>query len=64
MKEGPLDIILNAALLALVLYLLMRYVLGQSNVKALHRSVLSGLMVAVYVMLFGYGLPNRQPRLF
>ena len=26
MRQGPLDVVLNAALLALVLYLLMRYV--------------------------------------
>ena len=64
MRQGPLDVVLNAALLALVLYLLMRYVLGQSNARALHRSVLSGLIVALYVMLFGYGLPNRLPQLF
>jgi hypothetical protein len=59
MREGPLTMVLHGALVAVVLYLLMKYVLGQSDAKALTRSVLLGLLVAVYMLVFGHGLPNR-----
>ena len=59
MSEGPLTMVFHGALVALVLYLLMKYLLRQSNTKALTRSVLLGLLVAAYMIVFGHGLPNR-----
>ena len=59
MTHGPLNIVMQGALVALVLYLLMKYILGQSDSKALTRSVLLGLLVAAYMIIFGCGLPNK-----
>ena len=59
MSEGPLTMVCHGALIALVLYLLMKYLLGQSDVKALTRSVLIGLLAATYMIVFGHGLPKR-----
>ena len=55
--------LVHAALLALVLYLVMRYLLGQSHTRALNRSVLVGLLAAAYMLMFGHGLPLRLPKL-
>jgi hypothetical protein len=59
MREGPLDMVFHGVLLALVLYVLMHYVLGQSQSKSLARSVLVGSLAVSYMVLFGHRLPGR-----
>ena len=59
MAEGPLIMVLHGALIALVLYLVMVYILGQSSPMALSRSVLIGSIAVAYMVLFGHGLPGR-----
>ena len=59
MSEGPLVMVFHGALFAVVAYLLMKFGLGQSEAKSLNRSVLLGLLVAVYMIVFGHNLPNR-----
>lgn len=58
MSEGPLVMVAHGALIAVVAYLLMIYLLKQSNTKALTRSVLLGLLVAAYMIVFGHKLPT------
>jgi len=58
MGEGPLVMVFHGALIAVVAYLLMVYLLKQSNIKALTRSVLLGLLVAAYMIIFGHKLPT------
>ena len=57
--EGPLTMVFHGALIAVVLYLLMKFALRQSDKKALTRSVLIGLLVSIYMIVFGHGLPTR-----
>ena len=59
MSESPLTMIMHGALSAVVLYLVMKYLLSHSHNKALHRSVLLGLLVAAYMIVFGHNLPGR-----
>ena len=58
MKESPVDMVFHGLLIAIVLYLLMRYLLGQSNEKALARSVLFGSLAVSYMVIFGHRLPG------
>lgn len=58
MKESPVDMVFHGVLIAIVLYLLMRYLLGQSNEKALARSVLFGSLAVSYMVIFGHRLPG------
>ena len=58
MREGPLDMVFHGALIAIVLYLIMRYLLGQSNAKASARSVLLGSLAVSYMVVFGHRLPG------
>ena len=52
----------HAILLSVVLYILMKFVLGQSESKSLNRSILLGAIALIYMILFGHGLP-RVPRM-
>jgi hypothetical protein len=51
--------LLHALVLTIVLYLIMKYVIGQSHAKALCRSVVIGLAAALYMVLFGHGPPTK-----
>lgn len=46
-------------LIVLVLYVVMRYVLGQNSRVAEDRSVLLGGLALVYMVLYGHGMPGR-----
>jgi hypothetical protein len=59
MSESPLMMLLHGAIIAVGLYLLMRHLLKQSYSQALTRSVLLGLLVSSYMIVFGHGLPTK-----
>ena len=62
MREGPLTHVFHGLAIAVVLYLLMKYLLKQSHTRALSRSVLVGLLAAAYMVVFGHQLPTRINR--
>lgn len=61
--EGALNHLFHAFIITLVLYVLMRFVLKQSQTMALNRSILIGALVLVYMILFGHRLPTRVNRI-
>ena len=58
--ERGLMMLLHAALIGILLYLLMVYLLKQSPKIAEDRSVLLGALVLAYMVLFGHGLPTKM----
>lgn len=65
MQESGFTMVIHSAFIALVLYLVMRFVLGQRASLAEDRSVLLGAVALLYMVLFGHGAPTRlNPRLF
>ena len=52
--------LLHSAIIGVVLYLLMLYVLRQPSMIAENRSILIGAVVLIYMILFGHGLPTRM----
>ena len=56
--EGPLQMVFHGALVAVVLFVVMRFVLKQSDAKSMTRSVFAGLVVALYMVMFGHGAPG------
>ena len=56
MKQN-LEHILHAAILTVVLYFGMIYVLNQSQDKACSRSILLGALALVYMIMFGHSFP-------
>jgi peptidoglycan/LPS O-acetylase OafA/YrhL len=57
--ERGLTHLLHAAIIGVVLYVLMIYVLKQSTPLAENRSVLIAAVALIYMILFGHGLPKK-----
>jgi hypothetical protein len=61
--ESPLSHLFHAFIIAIILYLIMRFALRQSQTMALNRSILIGAVALVYMILFGHGLPTHINRI-
>lgn len=61
--ESPLTHVFHALIITLVLYVLMKFALGQSQTMALNRSILLGALALAYMILFGHGLPTQVNRI-
>ena len=57
--EGPLNHLFHAFIITIVLYILMKFALRQSQTMALNRSILIGALALAYMILFGHGLPTQ-----
>jgi hypothetical protein len=57
--EGALMILVHAIIIAILLFVVMKFALNQSNAKAIDRSVLIGAIALIYMILFGHGLPTH-----
>ena len=65
--ERGLVMLVHSVIIGLILFLIMRFILGQSVSVAEDRSVLLGAIVLIYMVLFGHRLPgtiNRNVSLF
>jgi len=54
--------LLHSIIIGLILFVLMRFALGQSLAVAEDRSVLIGAVVLIYMVLFGHRLPGSMNR--
>ena len=52
--------LVHALVIGLVFYLIMVYGLRQPQGSAENRSILLGAAIAIYMILFGHGLPGRM----
>jgi ACR3 family arsenite efflux pump ArsB len=62
MEHGRM-MLLHSAIIGILLYLFMIFILGQKQVVAENRSILLAALILVYMILFGHGLPtsiNKQ----
>ena len=59
----PLFHLLHASILAIILFVIMRFILGQTQTISLNRSILIGALAVIYMILFGHGLPTRINRI-
>jgi hypothetical protein len=57
--DGPLTHVFHAFIITLLLYVIMKFALNQSQTMALNRSILIGALSLAYMILFGHGLPTR-----
>jgi hypothetical protein len=60
--ERGLIMLLHSIIIGLILFVLMRFALGQSLAVAEDRSVLIGAVVLIYMVLFGHRLPGSMNR--
>lgn len=56
--ESGLTMLLHSAVIGLVAYLVMLYILGQTQVVAENRSIVLAAFVLIYMIAFGHGLPT------
>ena len=57
--ESALTMLLHSAIIGIVLYLIMVYVLKQRQVVAENRSVLLAAVALIYMIVFGHGMPTK-----
>lgn len=51
--------LLHSAVIAIIAYVIMVFVLRQKQAVAENRSILFGAIVLIYMILFGHGLPKK-----
>ena len=57
--ESPLNHLFHAFIITILLYVLMKFGLKQSQNMALNRSILIGAAALIYMILFGHGMPTH-----
>jgi len=61
--EGALNHLFHAFIITIILYIIMKFILRQSQNMALNRSILIGAVALIYMILFGHGLPTHINRI-
>ena len=51
--------VFHSIIITIILYVIMKFVLKQSELKSQNRSILIGAFVLIYMILFGHSLPNK-----
>jgi hypothetical protein len=51
---------IHSSIIAVVLYVVMKFILKQPEMMAQDRSILIGALALVYMILFGHGLPTTD----
>ena len=57
MEPGRI-MLMHSAVIGILLYLIMFFILGQPQIVAENRSILMASLILIYMILFGHGLPN------
>jgi len=58
--ESALTMLMHSVIIGAILFIVMRFVLGQSRSMAETRSILIAAVALIYMILFGHGLPRRM----
>jgi putative effector of murein hydrolase len=61
--DGALNHVFHAFIITIVLYIVMKFILRQSQTMALNRSILIGAIALIYMILFGHGYPTHINRI-
>lgn len=56
MERGSMMVV-HSAIIGVLFYLFMTFILGQSKPTAENRSILIAAIALIYMILFGHGLP-------
>lgn len=57
--ENALMMLVHSIIITVILYIIMKFFLKQSETMSLNRSILIGAFVLIYMILFGHGLPTH-----
>jgi hypothetical protein len=59
MIERGLTMLLHSAIIAIIAYVIMKFLLNQPQLVSENRSLLIGAGILAYMILFGHGLPTK-----
>jgi len=51
--------LVHSIIITVILYIIMKFFLKQSETMSINRSILIGAIVLIYMILFGHGLPTH-----
>ena len=57
--DTALSHLFHSAIITVILYVIMKFFLKQSETMSLNRSILIGALVLIYMILFGHGMPTH-----
>ena len=57
--DSGFTMIIHSAIIAVILYVIMKFLLKQSEMVAQDRSILIGALTLVYMIMFGHSLPTH-----
>ena len=57
--DTTLSHLLHSVIITVILYIIMKFILKQSETMSINRSILIGALVLIYMILFGHGLPTH-----
>ena len=60
--ESGTTMLIHSVLIGIILYVIMRFLLGQRQIVAENRSILISAIALAYMILFGHGLPTQINR--
>lgn len=57
--EDVFSHLFHSIIIAIILYVIMKFFLKQSETMSMNRSILIGALALIYMILFGHGLPTH-----
>jgi hypothetical protein len=57
--ESGFTMLIHSAIITTILYVIMKFILKQSEIISQNRSLLIGSLALIYMILFGHGLPTH-----
>ena len=57
--ESGLTMLVHSAIIGVILYIFMVYILKQRQVVAENRSIVLAAVALIYMIVFGHGLPTK-----
>ena len=57
--DNALSHLFHAAIITIILYFIMKFILKQSDIMSLNRSILIGALALIYMILFGHRMPTH-----
>jgi hypothetical protein len=60
--ESGFTMFIHSVIITAILYVIMKFILKQSDMVAQDRSILIGALTLVYMILFGHSLPTHINR--
>lgn len=61
--ENVLYHLFHASIITIILYFIMKFILKQSDMMSLNRSILIGALALIYMILFGHGMPTHLKKI-